>query len=353
MLTSRQRVLNTVDRQPVDHVPCDLWAEPEVFAALRDHLGVGSDEEVKRALGIDMRWLVPNYIGQTAQTGSDDSIADYFGIGRSKIDYGRGAYWEISHYPLASAVSIADISNHPWPNPEDWDYEAIATQIAEFDAQGELWLGIGSGSFFERAWNMRGMENFLVDLAADPEFACALMDRLGEFYLEHTERILQAAGGRVDMLYTADDMGAQSGLIISLEMWRKYVMPRQAAFNDHFKRKYGVKVFYHSCGAIEPIIPYLIDTGVDILNPLQFSAQGMDPVKIKRNFGDRLTFHGGIDVQTTLATGSVHDILAEVEQRLDVLGEGGGYILSPAHSIQTDTSVDKILAMYQRAQETI
>lgn len=264
-----------------------------------------------------------------------------------KVSYGKGAYWETSRYPLANAQSCGDILNHSCPDPGCWDYASVPDQIAKYDSGGEVWIGTGSGSYFERAWGLRGMENFLIDLATDPEFACTLLDRLDEFYMKHTERIMQAADGRIDMLYTADDIGTQIGLMISLDMWRKYIMPRQAAFNDHFKRKYGVKIFYHSCGAIEPLIPYLIEIGVDILNPLQFSASGMDAVEIKRKYGGRLTFHGGIDVQTTLATGSIDEILAEVDERLSVLAEGEGYILAPAHSIQTDTSAEKIIAMFE------
>ncbi|MBI2841827.1 MAG: hypothetical protein HYX78_00335 [Armatimonadetes bacterium] len=349
-MTSRERVRAALDRADADRVPCDMWAEPEVFAALRAELCVDTDEDVLKCLQIDMRWIVPDYIGPQNPEYPDGSTADPFGIRRRCVNYGRGHYQEIAYHPLANAGSVSDILNHDWPDPAKWDYAGMRTKVAHADACGEVWIGIGSGSFFERAWSMRGMENFLMDLAVDTEMACVLMDRLGEFYLEHTERMLQAVDGRADMLYTADDIGAQRGLIISLDMWRKHVMPRQAAFNDHFKRKYGVKIFYHSCGAIEPLIPYLIDIGVDILNPLQFSAEGMNPNDIKAKYGDKLTFHGGIDVQTTLAHGSLEDVRAEVKERLGVLGEGGGYILAPAHNIQVDTSVEKILAMYELAQ---
>lgn len=349
-MTSRERVREAVNHRPTDRLPVDLWATPEIEQRLEEYFGADSWEDVRRAVGVDMRWIVPEYIGPPLPTLENGTRANYFGIVVKDQKTAFGTYEETVRFPLRHATSVEDIEAFPMPDPDWFDYARVLEQIAEVDGDGEVWIGVGAGSFFERAWNLRGMEEFLVDLLADPEMACRLMDRLGEFYLEQTLRTLRAARGRVDMLYTADDLGTQRGLMISEDLFRQHILPRQKAFNEAIRGEFPeLKIFYHSCGAIRPLIPGLIEEGVDILNPLQSRAAGMDPADLKETFGSALAFHGGVDVQGTLPHGTAGEVRAEVRRLMEILGAGGGYIVAPSHSIQADTPLENILALYEEA----
>lgn len=172
------------------------------------------------------------------------------------------------------------------------------------------------------------------------------MDCYTDLMIENVHRMMAAAGGMIDMVYTYDDIAAQNGLLMSPAMWRKYLLPRHQRLNKIIKQ-YGVKILYHSCGAVFPLIGALIDEmGIDALNPLQPRARGMDMARIKADFGSRIAFHGGIDLQHTLPYGTQDEVNAEVRQRCAVLGQGGGYICTAAHYIQADVPVENILAMY-------
>ena len=343
-MTSRERVREAITHRAVDRTPRDIWAEPGVFTRLEEYFGVGTEEDIRRKLGIDMRWLNPDYIGP-ARVFPDGSVADHFGIRRKAVTYQGGSYEEIVYHPLAAFDSTTDIANYALPDLEWWDYSSIRKKMEEANSDGEVWVGVGASSIFERAWNLRGLEKFLSDLALNPSFACSIMDMLNEFYLEQTKRILEAGNGRIDMVYTADDIGTQRGLMISYPMWKKYIYPRQKKFNEAIK-KYGVKIFYHSCGSIYPIINDLIEMGVDILNPLQQSAKDMEAERLQNDFGGRISFHGGIDVQQFLPSATKEEVENEVRRLVQILGKKGGYIIAPAHNIQVDTPVENILTIY-------
>jgi uroporphyrinogen decarboxylase len=209
------------------------------------------------------------------------------------------------------------------------------------------------GGIFEWSWALRGFERFLLDLAEKPEVACAIMDRFTDVYIENTLRVIEAAGGLLDMVYTYDDVGMQRGLLLSPRMWRKYILPRHQRLNAAIRSaRYPVKIMYHSCGAIFPLIgPFVDEMGIDVLNPLQPRAAGMDMARIKDEFGERLSFHGAVDIQQTLPHGTPAEVQAEVRERCEVLGKGGGYICAPAHYIQADTPLENIVALYTAPRE--
>jgi uroporphyrinogen decarboxylase len=179
------------------------------------------------------------------------------------------------------------------------------------------------------------------------------MDRFTDIYIENTVRVIQAAGGLLDMVYTYDDVGIQNGPLISPRMWRRYILPRHQRLNAAIRAAgYPVKIMYHSCGAVYPFIAAFVDEmGIDVLNPLQPRAAGMDMVRIKAEFGNRLAFHGAIDIQHTLPHGSPEEVQAEVRERCQVLGRGGGYVCTSAHYIQADTPLENIVAMYTSPRE--
>jgi uroporphyrinogen decarboxylase len=199
-----------------------------------------------------------------------------------------------------------------------------------------------------------GFEKMLSDMAVNPAVVEAVMDGMGEFYLDQTSRIMEAARGRVDMVYIADDLASQQSLLISEAMYRRFLLPRWKHFIDTIKMKFGNHIIfhYHSCGAIAPLIPALMETGIDVLNPIQPLARGMTPKALKAQFGGQLCFSGGFDIQKMLPRGKPHEIKRAAQELVDVLGKDGGYIAAAAHAVQPDTPVDNILAMIEGFKAT-
>jgi methylmalonyl-CoA mutase cobalamin-binding domain/chain len=185
-----------------------------------------------------------------------------------------------------------------------------------------------------------------MDLVINPAIPLYIMDRLTEISVELTRRVLDRVGDRLDMIYFYDDVATQASLMISQKMWRDYIRPRHAQLVELAKKRH-LAVMYHCDGAIYPLIPELIELGVDLLNPVQADAKGMEPPRLKAEFGDRLSFHGGLDIIKTLPRGTVEDVRREVRERVQVLGREGGYILASSHHIQADTPLANVLAMYE------
>ena len=345
-MNSRERVKLALEHNDPDRVPLMLWMTPEINERMQKHLGVNSELEVLEALDIDVRWLNPDYIGPQLKETKDERW-DWFGIGYKKVENQFGSYEEFSHHPLKDAQTIEDYKKYQWPDLEWWDYDSINKHIDEHCKNQPRWLGVGAASIFERSWNVMGFEKMLFDMAINPEFVEAVMDGMLDFYLEQTVRMFEAAGDRIDMVYIADDLASQDALLISVDMYRRFLKPRWKKYIDTIKNRFGnhIKFHYHSCGAVAPLIPDLVEIGVDILNPIQPKANGMDPQLLKNSYGDILSFSGGLDIQDILPHGTVEQVKNEAKRLVKILGKDGGYIASAAHAIQPDTSDENIIAM--------
>jgi uroporphyrinogen decarboxylase len=292
---------------------------------------------------IDIVKVDPAYVGPALAPNED-----IWGVRREPVSYGSGSYDEIQFYPLADAENAGDLDRHAWPTTALFDYSVLPAQIADVQSKGERCIMVANGNIFETSWYMRGFERMLTDLAVDPDLAWAVMHRVTDFYVEHFSRMLSAAEGVIDLVFTADDIGSQRGLIMSLPMWEEMVQPHHARLNVTI-HEFGAKVNYHSDGAIMDAVEGLIGMGIDILQALQFSADGMDSARLKSAYGDRLCFEGGISVQTTLPFGTAEAVRHEVEELITVLGKDGGYILGPSHAIQAGTPAKNIIAMFDTA----
>jgi len=292
---------------------------------------------------IDIKGVGPKYVGPQLGNGED-----MWGVKRKPVSYGSGSYNEIYFYPLADANNIDDLKTRRWPSTEWFDYSVLPEAIAATQADGEYCLMVANGNIFETAWYMRGFEQMFMDFVLKPELAHGIIKRVTDFYVEHFKKMLAAAKGNVDLAFTADDIGSQRGLLISLEMWEEFIKPYHIRLNKAI-HEFGVKVIYHTDGAVMEGVEGLIDMGIDVLQALQFSADGMDPIALKRKYGDRLCFEGGVSVQTTLPFGSPEDVRREVEELITVLGKNGGYILGPSHAIQAGTPPENIVAMFDTA----
>jgi uroporphyrinogen decarboxylase len=347
-MNSKERVLAAIRHIEPDRVPVDLWALPPVTDRLREHFGVADDEAVWRALGVDLRSVWPEYVGPPQPTFDDGSWVDWWGVRKRMV----GPFEEVVESPLADAQTVADVEAHPWPDPDWFDYEGLR---ATCEALSEYALvirdpGPNATCVLRLAMFLRGMEAFLVDMVMNPELARAIIARVETFYLELNRRILEAVGDLTDIYFIADDVGMQTGLMISPTMFREFIAPSLRRFIAQAK-EYGQWVMYHTCGAVRPLIPDFIEMGVDILDPIQVSAADMDPVALKREFGAELCFHGALDVQTVLTRGTPEQVRAEVVRLCQVLGRGGGFILAPTNNVMPETPIENILALYETARE--
>ncbi|NOX61672.1 MAG: hypothetical protein GXP42_06970 [Chloroflexi bacterium] len=385
-MTPRQRVLTALEHRLPDRQPVDFLATPEIWRRLQAHIGIdmgqpGDDhlfdpnwEAILQHFEVDCRVIsydqfckppdsiirpgakidwwnalsrsTPNRMWR--QVLPDGASLDIWGHVIRVVENPTGAYEEFAAWPLAEAESVHDLKRHAWPEPDWWDFSPLPALIEQYDAMGEFHLRFRIGSVFEVAWQLRGMAEFLMDLVRQPEIPLYIMDRLTEVYVENTRRVLDMVGDRLDMVYFYDDVAMQNSLMISKKMWAKFVRPRHARLIEVAKA-YGKPVMYHCDGAVYPLIPDLIELGVDVLNPIQPDAKGMDMERLKDEFGHRLSFHGGVDIITTLPRGSVADVQHEVRERIRVLGRDGGYILASSHHIQSDTPLANVFAMYDLA----
>ena len=382
-ITPRQRVLTALSHTTPDRAPVDFLAAPEVWQQLVQRLQIEpaslsatdtydpSWEAVLQHLEVDCRVISYDQFCQPpSQAILPGARVNWFGsLGRSTPNrmwrlalpegkyqdiWGRqtqivpnpaGAYEEISSHPLAAAGSTVELRAHPWPEPDWWNFDSAPAVLHRLDPAHNYHLRYRIGSVFETAWQLRGLQAFLRDLALEPAIPLYIMEKITEILVEITHRLLRLAGDAVDMLYFYDDVATQQSLMISPRMWQKYIRPFHQRLVD-VAHAYGKPVMYHCDGAIYPLIPALIDLGVTVLNPIQADAKDMQPERLKREFGGRLCFHGGVDIIETLPRGSRLQVQAEVGERLRVLGENGGYILASSHHIQAGTPLDNIFAMY-------
>jgi len=201
------------------------------------------------------------------------------------------------------------------------------------------------------AGSLRGHQNFYYDMGADPQYAGVLLDRITDFFEAFYRGALTAAGELIDVVFFGDDYGTQSGMFVSPRMWRALVKPRLRRLIRTIKGLAGVRFMLHSCGAIAPILEDLVEIGVDMLNPVQPSAYGMEPAEVKRRLGQCLVLHGAIDQQGVLPHGAPADVVREVRARMRELAPGGGYVLAVSPNIQADVLPENILALYDTAQE--
>jgi uroporphyrinogen decarboxylase len=348
-MNSKERVLAAVEHRPYG-LPVDFWATPETRQHLLTHLNLADGEALLQALGVDIRVVGPKYTGPELKVNEQGELKDVWGVVRKKVKYDGGYYWEVCHSPLAEVTEISELECYPWPDPEWYDYDEVARQAEKYPEYAIINTAgrLNRTSLLHAAMYLRGMDLFMLDLALRPELARAILQRVGAYYLAHNERIFKAARGLVDIFMLGDDFGGQEGLLVSLAMWREFFAPGLGEFMAQAK-SFGLKVMFHSCGSIKNLIPDLIGLGVDILNPIQVRASNMEPAVLKAEFGEKIAFHGAIDIQETLPRGTVDEVRAEVRRMKETLGPTG-YILAPTHNIQVDTPVENILVMYEEAK---
>jgi len=343
-MTSKERIEAILAHRQPDRVGIDYAARPEATEKLVAALGITPDK-LYETLGVDLRGAGPAikekaselcYADPTVEVTDDGIHKDIWGVGFRLNETEVGAYMDLAYNPLKELSDIRELDDYPWPTAELWDYSTIADQAR---LNTDYFIGAHSRGIFEISWFMRGFEGFMMDLATKPDQANAIMDHIQAYITDRTKRILDAGEGMIDWVEYNDDVGGQDGMLISPAMWREFIKPRMADF-IRICKGYGCRIRFHCCGGMRPIIDDLIEIGVDILNPLQTVARGMEPEALKRDFGDRLTFDGGVDTQDLLPHATVDEVRRETQRLIDVLGK---------HVFQGDVPVENIIAVYETA----
>jgi uroporphyrinogen decarboxylase len=343
-MTPLERWLAVFRREKPDRVPMDYWSTPEFDAKLQAALGSATRREALQKLSVDfVVTLKPEYRGPALPPGTD-----VYGCRFADTDYGTGSYAECVSNPLAGFASAEEIEReYRWPDPDWWDYETIAAQLE--GSEDYPIRGGGSEPFLVYKF-LRGQEQALIDLVENPELVHYALGRLFDLEYENTRRILERVPGKVHIVYVAEDLGGQTDLMISVRHIKEFLLPGMKRMID-LAHQAGAYVFHHDDGNCRRILPDLVDLGIDLLNPIQWRCPGMEREPLKRDFGDRIILHGGVDNQFTLPFGTVDDVRREVADNLAALGRGGGYILAPCHNIQPLTPVANVIAMYETCLE--
>lgn len=353
-LTPKQRTLDAMNRLQTDRPPMFATLTPQTAKKLTAHLNLQYEEPLDSLLSTRISHMdLLTYLGNDCvgiagcapknfPTKNVDNKISVNEWGMKFIDVGN--YFEFYEYPLAYASSIDDIEQYPWPEPlADGRFDPAIETISKY---GEKYAVVADleTSFFETAWYMVGMEKLLMSLALEEEYAFALLDKIMHINTEIGKKLIELGA---DIIWAGDDFGTQRGMMIDPDMWREIFKPRiKWMFQEFRKINPDIKIAWHSCGSIVPIIGDFAEIGLDILNPIQPLAEGMNPEYLANNHSHELCFFGGIDIQNLLPLGTPKQIKDEIHRRIDILGKNGGYLVAPAHNIQDDTPVENILAFF-------
>lgn len=372
-MTSRERVRRVLAHQEPDRVPIDIGGHsassmaPVSYANLCRHLGfpvpeqvrlmskamqiVSMDEAVMQALGSDCRpLLAPQLIATGPVAWEGGRFKDEWGVEWYRPE--SSAYYEVFRFPLAG-LETTDLDRYPWPDPHDPKRTAgLAGELQRLVATDYAVVGVPSSlNIFERALLLRGFEQLLLDMAMDPPFVHKLFTRLMEFNIAVYTNFLKIAGQQIEVIRVADDLGGTQAPLISPQMYRDLLKPYHQEWFRVIKTLTPAKIVLHSDGALVPLLPDLIEAGIDGLNPVQVFAQGMETGFLKREFGKQLTFWGSVDTVTVLPKATRQQVIDEVRQRIEDLAEGGGFVLAGVHNFQADIPPQNILTMVEATRE--
>lgn len=403
-MTSRERIIATLKHREPDRVPIDLGGWPETGIAavayknFKQFLGIREgkirvydlvqqlaqpEEQVLAKVGADALFLFnepTQWESSTLSDGSPCEVPDtinyintapfepkIFPDGSKAILDDKenvlfkmpknGWYYDPIYRPLGQARDAKDIERYPWPNPRHHGIvkklENLRRKAQDLYKNTDYIITMDSGgSAFEIVWGYRGFENFLTDLVTNQKFAETLMDKFVESQMEMFEASINAVGEYVQIVEITDDLGTQNGPVISPDLYRRLIKPRQKRLCEFIKSKTDAYIYLHTCGSVYEFIPDFIEIGVDILNPIQVAAKDMDTKRLKKEFGKDLVFWGGgCDTQRVLPFGTPKEVKEEVKKRINDLAPGGGFIFSQVHNIQADMPPQNIMAMYEAVEK--
>jgi uroporphyrinogen decarboxylase len=377
-MNSRERVLTALNHKEPDRIPFDLGAtiasgiHVAAYQRLRQYLELppvkpriediiqqlaAIDEDVVERLQTDCRNVAPRSSGIYNLTFRDEgdytAYTDEWGIDWHMPKQG-GFYHDMYHHPLAEVQTVAEIKGYGWPDPTDpHRFAGLRERAKTARDEGKLVIlgGLCAGITEMHSW-LRGYAQYYVDFYLNPALSEYVMDKVLELKMAYWGRVLSEAGEYVDVVIEADDLAGQDRLLISPDTYRRFVKPCHARLLAFIKQQAPVKIWFHSCGAIRSVIGDLIEVGIDILNPVQKSAAGMDLVELKREFGQDLTFWGGgVDTQRVFGTGTPQQVREDVKRSIDALAPGGGFVFATVHNTQANVPPENFMAMWETLQE--
>lgn len=374
---SRSRVAAALNHREPDRVPVDLNITEIPYRRLRERLGLPPEAGLRadrfgevrpgldllQTLGIDLTFVKlsgpANWTPPPPRP--DGTQFDEWGVGRKLVSLpGGSTLFEVNYSPLGNqSPSEINLAAYPWPDPMDSGRVAGLEEDARrlYETTGLALIGRFGGTILEQAAFIRGYQDWLIDLLAQPDFARELMNRIADIQIALDEIGIRAVGRYLSIFkVSGEDLGMQDRPLFSPKIWQNLLRPilrrrwqaARAALDRHGAAH--VKIMLHSDGAIRPFIPDLLQDGIDLLDPIQPHCAGMDLIGLKRDFGDQLSFHGAIDTQQLLPFGTAEEVQAETRRCLQALAPGGGYILAPVHNVQADVPAENLLAMFQAAQ---
>jgi uroporphyrinogen decarboxylase len=379
-LSSLDRIKLALEHKEPDKVPFDLGStvvtgiNRKAYINLRKYLGLPEkevviedifqqlavvDDDVKEILKIDVYGVNPGsprgYQPRIDTAGDYSRYIDEWGI-EWHMPLNGGLYYDMRKHPLADIDTVEKLKLHKFPDPlDEGRFDGIAEKAAFLinEKQKAYVLGRNAPGIFELALWTRGFENYYCDMLLNEALSEDLLDRIMEFKLAYWDKVLDIVGDNVLVISEADDLCAQNDLLISKELYRQYLKPRHTKLFEFIKKKAAVKVyiFYHCCGAASEVLGDLIESGIDILNPVQVSAKGMDSRILKQEFGKDVTFWGGgVDTQFILPKGNTQQVKEEVKRRIGDFAPGGGFVFNAVHNIQGDVPPQNIVAMWEALQ---
>jgi uroporphyrinogen decarboxylase len=372
MLTPRERVQCAMNHEEPDRVPFFLGTSSPTtmlgpaYDRFKAHLGIRRetrlfskafqyaelDEDILQRFGSDGRPIYAKAGPATLRREVSESVLiDDWGITWERKP--SSLYYEIAKCPLRGA-SIDDLEKYPWPDlAHPSRFVGLADEARRLhDETPYAVVALGYMQLFDMGMLLRGLDQWMLDLAGDPEFAHALLRKVTDMMTASARSYLAEVGPYIDLITISDDLGTQKGPMISPKMYREMIKPYHAELISAIKEKHNVKTFFHSCGDVYRLIPDLIEVGVDVLNPVQVSAGEMaDTVRLKREYGGKLTFCGGIDTRWVMPCGTTDDVRAEVRRRITDLAPGGGYIAATVHCIQPDVPPENVVAMCEEVRD--
>ena len=370
-INTRERIIAALNNKEPNRVPVDIGAcgattlLVPTYDNLKKYFGIKKktrlmnrffnmalmDEEVLNKLDINTRGIgtgpADGYKDVELENGA---FIDEWGITSRKPE--NSIYNVFDIHPLSNAESVEDIRKYKFPDPEnEGRFRGLKEKIDYLYNKTDFAI-IGSGDqIFELSWYLRGAENIFTDMYFNKKLVHALMEKISDYHLAKTKKFLEIVGNYIQVFFTGDDIASQNGPLISVEMYKEFIKPYQKKVYGYVKDNTNAKIIYHSCGNIYDFLPDLIEIGVDGINPVQVWARNMDTNKLKKEFGNDLSFWGAIDTQRTLPFGTIEDLKKEVRKRIDDLGTNGGFVLGPVHAIQPDVKPEKIIEMIEYAKE--
>ncbi len=339
-MTSKERVIKSINHEEVDRVPFDFWIEKPALERLNSFLDIADLDSILDKFKVDIRHI-------EAHEPKEKKLGKFYQNFWGERYIYKNSKWGPTREDIPGALSEVknnkELKDFDWPKNNDFSYAQIGQQCDKYENYAIMY---GFADIWQRPCLLRGMENALMDLYINPEWVHFLGRKFTDFYIEDYKNAYKASSGRIDIFLVISDLGTQHAPLISLELFDEFIAPYLIEIVNAI-HDLGAFVMYHSCGMVLPFIERLIEIGIDILDPIQPVAPEMSPRNLKDNFGDQLCFHGGIDVQKLLSQGIPEDVKKEIKYYLDTFGKEGGYICSPSHLFQPDIPPENILAFYE------